>query len=100
MFQKYFCREAGLMAAFLINRMSSRILNFKTSCQTYSYSFPGNYVPFTLPMKVLCYFKLDPKALSNADLLDIQTKKGIDAIKNFCNSIDVFEQQPYYKFEI
>lgn len=71
---KFFWGEVVLTAAYLINRMHSRVLNFQTPCQVLRQSFPNTRILSTLPMKVfrLTVFvhihaqhqsKLDPKAL-------------------------------------
>ncbi|RVX10633.1 Retrovirus-related Pol polyprotein from transposon TNT 1-94 [Vitis vinifera] len=66
--------EAILTAAYLINRMPSRILDFQTPCQILLQSFPNTRLISTIPFKVFgCSTfvhvhqqhrdKLDPRAL-------------------------------------
>ena len=72
---KFFWGEAILTAAYLINRMPSRILDFQTPCQILLQSFPNTRIISTIPFKVfgcLAFVhvhqqhrdKLDPRALT------------------------------------
>ncbi|KAG6696818.1 hypothetical protein I3842_09G168100 [Carya illinoinensis] len=110
---KFFWGEAILTAAYLINRMPSRILNFQTPCQILLESFPNTRLISTIPFKVFgCSAfvhvhqqhrdKLDPRALKCIFLGYSPTQKGYKCYspvtKQFYHSMDVtfFEQQPYF----
>ncbi|RVX01052.1 Retrovirus-related Pol polyprotein from transposon TNT 1-94 [Vitis vinifera] len=49
---KLFWGQAVLTAAYLINRMSSRVLKFQTPCQTLLKSFPTTRLISTVPPKI------------------------------------------------
>ena len=110
---KLFWGEAVLTAAYLINRMSSRVLKFQTPCQTLLKSFPTTRLISIVPPKIFgCSVfvhinqqhrsKLDPKSLKCIFLGYSANKKGYKCYspvtRKFYNSMDVtfFETQPYY----
>ncbi|RVW54694.1 Retrovirus-related Pol polyprotein from transposon TNT 1-94 [Vitis vinifera] len=110
---KFFWGEAILIAAYLINRMPSRILDFQTPCQILLQSFPNTRLISTIPFKVFgCSAfvhvhqqhrdKLDPRALKCIFLGYSPTQKGYKCYslvtKQFYHSMDVtfFEQQSYF----
>ena len=111
---KYFWGEAVLTAAYLINRMPSRVLNFETPCQKLLTIFPHiQIVSKNIPTKIFgCTAsvqihqqfrsKLDPKSIKCIFLGYSPTQKGYKCYspvtKKFYHSIDVtfFEDQPYY----
>ncbi|KAE8668064.1 putative ion channel POLLUX-like 2-like isoform X2 [Hibiscus syriacus] len=114
---KHFWGEA-LTAAYLINRMPSRILNFQSPCQTLLQFLPNTRLINTIPFKVFgCSAfvhvhqhkrdKFDPRALKCIFLGYSPTQKGYKCYspvtKQYYHSMDVtfFEHQPYYpKFDI
>lgn len=51
---KYLWGEIVLIATYLINRMPSKILSFKTPLVCFKTSFPTSLIHFDLPMKVFC----------------------------------------------
>ena len=110
---KLFWGEAVLTAAYLINRMSSRVLKFQTPCQTLLKSFPTTRLISIVPPKIFgCSVfvhinqqhrsKLDPRSLKCIFLGYSANKKGYKCYspvtRKFYNSMDVtfFETQPYY----
>ncbi|WJZ83952.1 hypothetical protein VitviT2T_003590 [Vitis vinifera] len=110
---KLFWGQAVLTAAYLINRMSSRVLKFQTPCQTLLKSFPTTRLISTVPPKIFgCSVfvhinqqhrsKLDPRSLKCIFLGYSSNQKGYKCyspvIRKFYNSMDVtfFETQPYY----
>ncbi|RVW80146.1 Retrovirus-related Pol polyprotein from transposon TNT 1-94 [Vitis vinifera] len=110
---KLFWGQAVLTAAYLINRMPSRVLKFQTPCQTLLKSFPTTRLISTVPPKfsgALSLFisinNIEVNLIlghSSASFLGIlQSKKGISVTlpvtRKFYNSMDVtfFETQPYY----
>ncbi|RVW74059.1 Retrovirus-related Pol polyprotein from transposon TNT 1-94 [Vitis vinifera] len=99
--------------AYLINRMSSRVLKFQTPCQTLLKSFPTTRLISTVPPKIFgCSVfvhinqqhrsKLDPRSLKCIFLGYSSNQKGYKCYspvtRKFYNSMDVtfFETQPYY----
>lgn len=110
---KHFWGEAVLTATYLINRMPSRILQFKSPYDTLLHTFPTTRVLTTLPFKVFgCSAfvhvhaqhrsKLDPKALKCIFVGYSSNQKGYKCYspvtRSFYNSMDVtfFEHQPFY----
>ena len=110
---KLFWGEAVLTAAYLINRMPSRVLKFQTPCQTLLKSFPTTRLISIVPPKIFgCSVfvhinqqhrsKLDPRSLKCIFLGYSANKKGYkcysSVTRKFYNSMDVtfFETQPYY----
>ena len=110
---KLFWGEAVLTAAYLINRMPSRVLKFQTPCQTLLKSFPITRLISTVSPKIFgCSVfvhinqqhrsKLDPRSLKCIFLGYSSNQKGYKCYspvtRKFYNSMDVtfFETQPYY----
>ncbi|RVW73427.1 Retrovirus-related Pol polyprotein from transposon TNT 1-94 [Vitis vinifera] len=110
---KLFWEQAVLTAAYLINRMPSRVLKFQTPCQTLLKSFPTTRLISTVPPKIFGCFvfvhinqqhrsKLDPRSLKCIFLGYSSNQKGYKCYspvtRKFYNSMDVtfFETQPYY----
>ena len=110
---KLFWGEAVITAAYLINRMPSRVLKFQTPCQTLLKSFPTTRLISIVPPKIFgCSVfvhinqqhrsKLDPRSLKCIFLGYSANKKGYKCYspvtRKFYNSMDVtfFETQPYY----
>ncbi|RVX13764.1 Retrovirus-related Pol polyprotein from transposon TNT 1-94 [Vitis vinifera] len=110
---KLFWGQAVLTAAYLINRMPSRVLKFQTPCQTLLKSFPTTRLISTVPPKIFgCSVfvhinqqhrsKLDPRSLKCIFLGYSSNQKGYKCYspvtRKFYNSMDVtfFETQPYY----
>ncbi|RVW82418.1 Retrovirus-related Pol polyprotein from transposon TNT 1-94 [Vitis vinifera] len=110
---KLFWGQVVLTAAYLINRMSSRVLKFQTPCQTLLKSFPTTRLISTVPLKIFgCSVfvhinqqhrsKLDPRSLKCIFLGYSSNQKGYKCYspvtRKFHNSMDVtfFETQPYY----
>ncbi|RVW64572.1 Retrovirus-related Pol polyprotein from transposon TNT 1-94 [Vitis vinifera] len=110
---KLFWGQAVLTAAYLINRMSSRVLKFQTPCQTLLKSFLTTRLISTVPPKIFgCSVfvhinqqhrsKLDPRSLKCIFLGYSSNQKGYKCYspvtRKFYNSMDVtfFETQPYY----
>ncbi|RVW76743.1 Retrovirus-related Pol polyprotein from transposon TNT 1-94 [Vitis vinifera] len=105
--------QAVLTAAYLINRMPSRVLKFQTPCQTLLKSFPTTRLISIVPPKIFgCSVfvhinqqhrsKLDPRSLKCIFLGYSSNQKGYKCYspvtRKFYNSMDVtfFETQPYY----
>ncbi|RVW61484.1 Retrovirus-related Pol polyprotein from transposon RE2 [Vitis vinifera] len=105
--------QPQMTVAYLINRMSSRVLKFQTPCQTLLKSFPTTRLISTVPPKIFgCSVfvhinqqhrsKLDPRSLKCIFLGYSSNQKGYKCyspvIRKFYNSMDVtfFETQPYY----
>ena len=101
---KYLWGNALLTACHLINRMSSRVLQYETPVQVLQNNFPTSRIITNLPLKVfgyLCYVhipnifhsKLDPKAEKCVFLGYASNKKGYKCfnpvIKKFFESMDV-----------
>ncbi|RVW70809.1 Retrovirus-related Pol polyprotein from transposon TNT 1-94 [Vitis vinifera] len=101
------------VAAYLINRMPSRVLKFQTPCQTLLKSFPTTRLISTVPPKIFgCSVfvhinqqhrsKLDPRSLKCIFLGYSSNQKGYKCYspvtRKFYNSMDAtfFETQPYY----
>ncbi|RVX04556.1 Retrovirus-related Pol polyprotein from transposon TNT 1-94 [Vitis vinifera] len=110
---KLFWGQAVLTAAYLINRMPSRVLKFQTPCQTLLKSFPTTRFISTIPPKIFgCSVfvhinqqhrsKLDPRSLKCIFLGYSSNQKGYKCYspvtRKFYNLMDVtfFETQPYY----
>ncbi|RVW74752.1 Retrovirus-related Pol polyprotein from transposon TNT 1-94 [Vitis vinifera] len=110
---KLFWGQAVLTAAYLINRMPSRVLKFQTPCQTLLKSFPTTRLISTVPPKIFgCSVfvhinqqhrsELDPRSLKCIFLGYSSNQKGYkcysSVTRKFYNSMDVtfFETQPYY----
>ncbi|RVW80333.1 Leucine-rich repeat receptor protein kinase MSL1 [Vitis vinifera] len=110
---KLFWGQAVLTAAYLINRMPSRVLKFQTPCQTLLKSFPTTRLISIVPPKIFgCSVfvhinqqhrsKLDPRSLKCIFLGYSSNQKGYKCYspvtRKFYNSMDVtfFETQPYY----
>ena len=49
---KYLWGEAILTGTYLINRMPSKILNFRTPLDVFTSAFPNNRLSCTLPLKI------------------------------------------------
>ncbi|RVW64351.1 Retrovirus-related Pol polyprotein from transposon TNT 1-94 [Vitis vinifera] len=105
--------EAVLTATYLINRMPSRILQFKTPCQILLAAYPSARIISSIPIKVFgCTAfvhihksqrsKLDPTTTKCIFLEYLPNQKGYKCysptIKKFYTSMDVtfFENQPFY----
>ncbi|RVW97655.1 Retrovirus-related Pol polyprotein from transposon TNT 1-94 [Vitis vinifera] len=105
--------EAVLTATYLINRMPSRILQFKTPCQILLAAYPSARIISSIPIKVFgCTTfvhihksqrsKLDPTATKCIFLGYSPNQKGykcyFPTTKKFYTSMDVtfFENQPFY----
>ncbi|KAL5840582.1 hypothetical protein ACOSQ4_013190 [Xanthoceras sorbifolium] len=110
---KNFWGEAVLTAAYLINRLPSRVLNFQTPCQVFSMKFPNNRLLSHIPQKVFgCTVyvhnhsstrsKLDPKAIKCMFIGYSPTQKGYKcystSTRKLYVSMDVafMEDQPYF----
>ncbi|RVX01288.1 Retrovirus-related Pol polyprotein from transposon TNT 1-94 [Vitis vinifera] len=110
---KLFWGQAVLTAAYLINKMPSRVLKFQTPCQTLLKSFPTTRLISTVPPKIFgCSVfvhinqqhrsKLDSRSLKCIFLGYSSNQKGYKCYspvtRKFYNSMDVtfFETQPYY----
>nr|XP_004513812.1 uncharacterized protein LOC101489272 [Cicer arietinum] len=109
----HFWDEAVLSASYLINRMPSKALKFKTPCQTLLSIYPHIKILSSIPPKVFgCTAfvhdnqpnkgKLEPKSLKCIFLGYPPNKKGhrcyYPISKKFYHSMDVtfFKNQPYY----
>ncbi|RVW90198.1 Retrovirus-related Pol polyprotein from transposon TNT 1-94 [Vitis vinifera] len=105
--------EAILTATYLINRMPSRILQFKTLCQILLAAYPSARIISSIPVKVFgCTAfvhihksqrsKLDPTTTKCIFLGYSPNQKGYKCYspttKKFYTSMDVtfFENQPFY----
>ncbi|RVX10668.1 Retrovirus-related Pol polyprotein from transposon TNT 1-94 [Vitis vinifera] len=105
--------EAALTATYLINRMPSRILQFKTPCQILLAAYPSARIISSIPIKVFgCTAfvhihksqrsKLDPTATKCIFLGYSPNQKRYKCYspttKKFYTSMDVtfFENQPFY----
>ena len=106
-------RKAVLTAAYLINRMPSRVLQFQTPCQTLIKTFPNTKLLSDLDPKIFgCSVfvhihqpyrsKLDPRAIKCIFIGYSSHKKGYKCYspitKRVYNSMDTtfFEHKPYY----
>jgi hypothetical protein len=109
-----FWGDAILTAAYLINRMPSRILNFETPLQKFQEFFPNTRLTSDLPLKVFgctafvhihshLRTKLEPRAIKCVFIGYSPTQKGYkcyDPItKKIFLSLDVtfFENEPYFQ---
>lgn len=110
---KRFWGEAILTASFLINRMPSQILSFKTLIQVFTQAYPHSRLVSNIPLKVFgCVAfvhihsqnrnKFDPRAVKTMFLGYSPTQKGYKCYdpltKRTYVSYDVtfFEDQSYY----
>lgn len=110
---KQFWGEAVLSATYLINRMPSRILDFKTPLSTLQTTFPASKILSSIPLKVFgCSAfvhnlnphrsKLDPRSIKCIFLGYSPHQKGYRCYspitKKFYHTMDVtfFENQAYY----
>ncbi|KAL5851107.1 hypothetical protein ACOSQ3_006225 [Xanthoceras sorbifolium] len=110
---KHYWGEAVLTATYLINRMPSRVLNFKTPISLLLQAFPNTRIISTVPLKIFgcsAYVhihhhhrgKLDPRSIKCILLGYSTNQKGYKCYspttKRFYNSMDVtfLEQNPYY----
>ena len=110
---KQYWGEAILTATYLINRMPSRVLQFKIPCQVLLSVFPHTRLISSIPPKIFGSpafvriesqnrSKLDPKALKCIFIGYPATQKGYKcycpSTRKFYASMDVtfFEKQPYY----
>ena len=110
---KHFLGEAVLTATYLINRMPSRILKFKTPCQSLLQIFPHTKIISSLDLKIFkCSAfvhihqqhrrKIDPKSIKCIFIAYSSHQKGYKCYspitKRVYNSMDVtfFEHQAYY----
>ena len=106
---KLFWGEAILTAAYLINKMLSRVLKFQTPCQTLLKSFPTTRLISIVPQKIFgCSVfvhinqqhrsKLDPRLLKCIFLGYSANKKGYKCYspvtRKFYNSMDVTFLKP------
>ncbi|PON33835.1 hypothetical protein PanWU01x14_349320, partial [Parasponia andersonii] len=110
---KNFWGEAILIATYLINQMPSRVLKFKTRCQTLLSCYPNTRIINTLSPKifdctVFVHFhsqhrsKLDPKAIKYIFLGNSPNQKGYKCYSNitrkFYTTMDItfFETESYF----
>jgi hypothetical protein len=108
---KYLWGEAILTAAFLINRMPSRVLNFQTPINIFKKNFPTSRLIAEIPLKVFgCtafvhnhnYGKLEPRARKCVFVGYSPTQKGykcFDPIskKNFVTmDVTFFETKKFF----
>ncbi|XP_062090436.1 retrovirus-related Pol polyprotein from transposon RE1 isoform X1 [Humulus lupulus] len=114
---KFFWGDAILTAAYLINRMPSKVLKFQTPCQTLLQLFPHTrFISFVDPKIFGCIVfvhiysqhrsKLDPKSIKCIFIGYSSHQKGYKCYspttRKTYNSMDVtfFEKHAYYKSEI
>ncbi|CAN1180130.1 Copia protein, partial [Linum perenne] len=110
---KYFWGDALLTATYLINRMPSKVLNFKTPLNGLLDVFPSHRLSTDLPLKIfgcICFTyipaqfrsKLDHRSQKCIFLGYSATKKGYlcfePTIRKLYTSMDVvfWENQPFY----
>lgn len=110
---KHIWGEAVLIAAYLINRMPSRALNFQTPSRTLLKSYPNTTIISTIPMRVFgcsAYVhthshnrsEVDPKALKCIFIGYSSNQKGYKCYSPITRcvyySMDVTfaKQKPYY----
>lgn len=110
---KIFLGEAIVTAAYLNNRMSSRVLKFQTPCHSLLQAYPQTRLISTPPVIVFghsaCAYvyqqhrsKLDPKAIKCIFLEYSPNQNGYKcyflATSKFYHFVDVtfFENQPFY----
>lgn len=109
----HFWGEDVLTATYLINRMPSRVIDFKTPLQSLKSSFPHTRILSQVPLKIFgCTSfvhnhqpnrsKLDPRSFKCIFLGYSPNQHGYKcyspSTKKFYHSMDVsfFEDQPYY----
>lgn len=109
---KHFLGEVVLIIIYLINKMSSYVLKFKTLCQTIFVTYLYTWIISTIPIKVFgctsfvhkyqqrCS-KVDPKALKWIFLVFFSNKKGYKCyslVTRKFKFVDVtfFENELYY----
>ena len=111
---KIYWGEAILIASYLINRMPSRVLKFKTPISVFLDSYPQNHlVTSNLALKTfgctafvylpsLQRTKLSPRAIKSLFLRYSPTKKGYKCYNSLTKKLFVtmdvkfFENQPFY----
>ena len=110
---KQFWGEAVLTAAYLINRLPSRVLKFQTPCQLLLKTYPDTRILSQIPSRVFgCSVfvhtsqvnrsKLDPRSIKCIFVGYAPTQKGYrcysPSTKRFYTSMDVtfMENQPFY----
>ena len=110
---KYLWGDAILTATFLINRMPTRVLGYKTPLETFQTLYPQNRLITDLPLRIFgCSSfvhvhahnrgKFDPRAIKCIFLGYSPTKKGYKCFdpksKKVFVTMDVtfFENQPYF----
>ena len=110
---KHFWGEAVLTAAYLINRMPSRLLNFQAPCQELLEIYPNAFLVSSIPTRIFgctVFFhihqqqrsKLDPKFVRCIFLgyspFQKRYKCYSPLTRKFYNYMDVtfFENQPFY----
>lgn len=109
---KYFWGETILTATYLINRMSSRVLLFKTPCQTLLHSYSNVRIVSNIPIKIFrcttfihiispTLEKIRP-LINKVHLSTLLTPKKLQVLflnyqKNFTlMDVTFFESKPYY----
>jgi len=110
---KKFWGEAVLTATYLINRMPSRVLKFKSPVKTFLASYPNSHLLSQIPLKIFgcttfihiyphSQGKLDERALKCIFLGYSPNKKGYKSFspltKKFYLTMDItfFENKPFY----
>ena len=110
---KYFWGDAILTAAYLINRMPSRVLNFQTPLSVLQKSYPQCHLVSNIPLRVFGYStfvhnltphrsKFDPKSIKCIFLGYFPNQKGYKCYspitRKFYTSMDVtfFENTLYF----
>ncbi|CAN1141771.1 Retrovirus-related Pol polyprotein from transposon TNT 1-94 [Linum perenne] len=110
---KYFWGDAVLTAAYLINRLPSKVLNFQTPLQLFQTSFPQNRLISNLPLRMFgCTVfvltpsqfrtKLEPRSQKCVFLGYAPNQKGYKCFhpltRRYFTSLDVvfWEAQPFF----